>query len=67
MDEPQPSQTAIEQLAQFLLELSAEHPTAAECVRCGQEPSHHHQGLPYCELCRGCYLEQEPDVETEEA
>lgn len=62
MDE-QPPDTAIEHLAQFLLEVSAEHPIAAECVRCGQEPSHHHKGQPYCELCRGCYLDQQTDTE----
>jgi len=63
-DSQQPPQAAIEQLAQFLLEVSAAHPIAAECVRCGQESSHHHQGLAYCELCRGCY-EPEPRTDLE--
>ena len=66
MDNPQPPQAAIEQLAQFLLELSAEHPIPIECIRCGQEPSHHRQGLPYCELCRGCYLDELADDEQPE-
>ncbi|MFN9594301.1 MAG: hypothetical protein ACK56G_16515 [Pirellulaceae bacterium] len=60
MDSPI-SQDAIEHLASFLLELAKAQPLPDECIRCGQEPTHHHQGMPYCELCRGCYLDQTTD------
>jgi hypothetical protein len=64
MDEPQPPQQAIEQLAEFLLGLSAEHPIEERCIRDGTEATHYVNGNWYCELCRGCY-EPEPRTDTE--
>jgi len=64
MDEPQPPQQAIEQLAEFLLELSAEHPIEERCIRDGRKATHYVNGTWYCELCRGCY-EPEPRTDTE--
>lgn len=46
----------IDSLAELLLELAEQELPVDGCTRCGSDDvSHHHNGKPYCELCRGTY------------
>jgi hypothetical protein len=48
-------QHCIDALAELLLDQAEQGPPAETCCRDSNEATHYYDGLPFCELCRGCY------------